>query len=49
MSEEEAHRTVERGSYYAILPMLPELRRRDIKPSGLAKEYSSADDVMSFD
>jgi FlaA1/EpsC-like NDP-sugar epimerase len=49
VSEEEAHRTVERGSYYAILPMLPELRRRDITPSGLAKEYSSADDVMSLD
>jgi len=49
VSEEEAHRTVERGAYYAILPMLPELRRRDITPAGLAKEYSSADDVMSLD
>jgi hypothetical protein len=29
--------------------MLPELRRRDITPAGLAKEYSSADDVMSLD
>jgi FlaA1/EpsC-like NDP-sugar epimerase len=47
VSEEEAHRTVERGSYYAILPMLPELRRADIVPAGLAKEYSSADDVMT--
>lgn len=49
VSEEEAHRTVERGAYYAILPMLPELRRRDVTPAGLAKEYSSADDVMSLD
>jgi UDP-glucose 4-epimerase len=49
VSEEEAHRTVERGAYYAILPMLPELRRRDATPGGLAKEYSSADDVMSLD
>jgi FlaA1/EpsC-like NDP-sugar epimerase len=49
VSEEEAHRTVERGAYYAILPMLPELRRREVTPAGLAKEYSSADDVMSLD
>ena len=26
VSEEEAHRTIERGNYYAILPVLPELR-----------------------
>jgi FlaA1/EpsC-like NDP-sugar epimerase len=49
VSEEEAHRTVERGAYYAILPMLPELRRAEIVPAGLSKEYSSADDVMSLE
>ena len=26
VSEEEAYRTVERGQYYGILPMLPEVR-----------------------
>ncbi|MFZ0521848.1 MAG: polysaccharide biosynthesis protein [Candidatus Acidiferrales bacterium] len=49
VSEEEAHRTLERGPYYAILPMLPELRRHAIVPAGLSKEYSSADDVMSLE
>jgi UDP-glucose 4-epimerase len=49
VSEEEAHRTVERGAYYAILPMLPELRRAEIVPAGLEKEYSSADDVMTLE
>ncbi len=46
VSEEECHRTVDRGSYYAILPMLLELR--DDQPAGaaLTGEYSSADDVM---
>ena len=30
VSEEEAYRTIERGNYYVILPMLPELQRDDI-------------------
>jgi len=46
ISEEEAPRAVERGRYYAILPMLPELRSGDEKAAPLAREYSSADDVM---
>lgn len=46
VSEEERYRTVERGNYYVILPILPELRSSDevIKP--LADEYSSAHHVM---
>jgi UDP-glucose 4-epimerase len=45
VSEEEAHRTVARGDYYVILPILPELR--DGEPSAvLGKEFSSADAVM---
>ncbi len=46
ISEEEAHHTVERNSYYVITPMLPELRSscEDARP--LAREYSSADDVL---
>lgn len=49
VSEEEAHRTVERGPYYAILPMLPELRTNGSKATSLAKEYSSADDLMNLE
>jgi FlaA1/EpsC-like NDP-sugar epimerase len=49
VSEEEAHRTVERGVYYAILPMLPELRATTNGVAGLVKEYSSADDVMTLE
>jgi FlaA1/EpsC-like NDP-sugar epimerase len=46
ISEEECHRTVERGRYYAILPILPEVQNgKQIKPA-LANEYSSADSVM---
>ncbi len=49
VSEEEAHRTVDRGKYYAILPILPEIARTDeIKPA-LTKEYCSADTIMSLE
>src|SRR4029077_6855757 len=41
VSEEECFRTVERGDYYVILPVLPELRNeQDIAPA-LTNEYSS--------
>jgi UDP-glucose 4-epimerase len=46
ISEEEAPRAVDRGKYYAILPMLPELRSGDEASAGLKKEYSSGDSVM---
>jgi UDP-glucose 4-epimerase len=49
VSEEEAHRTVEDGRYYVILPMLPELRVGRIGFATLVKEYSSAESVMSLD
>ena len=50
VSEEEAHRTVDRGDYYAILPMLPgDCAARRPKPPCLTKEYSSADNVMSLE
>jgi FlaA1/EpsC-like NDP-sugar epimerase len=42
VSEEERYRTVERGEYYVICPMLPELRRTSIDQPPLAGEYSSA-------
>ena len=43
VSEEECHRTIERGDYYVILPMLPELRRRRRRTPALTSEYSSSD------
>ena len=46
VSEEEAHRTVERGKYYVILPMLPELCKSQGDGS-LRREYSSNDEVMT--
>ena len=46
VSEEECHRTVDRGRYYAILPMLLELRDGQPVPEALAAEYSSGQDPM---
>ncbi|HVF45543.1 MAG TPA: polysaccharide biosynthesis protein [Pyrinomonadaceae bacterium] len=47
VSEEEAYRTVGRGDYYVIRPMLPELLDEDEKGETLGREYSSADDLMT--
>ena len=49
VSEEEAHHCVARGDYFAILPMLPELRK-DAKPekNALNGEFSSADTVLDL-
>lgn len=47
VSEEEGHRTVERGDYYAILPMLPELRKSELEGRPLGHEFSSSDNLMS--
>jgi UDP-glucose 4-epimerase len=49
VSDEEAHRTVDRGDYYAILPMLPELLGKETESPCLTKEYSSADNVMTLE
>jgi UDP-glucose 4-epimerase len=46
VSEEECHRTVDRGRYYAILPMLLELREGEAPAEALEHEYSSGHDVM---
>jgi FlaA1/EpsC-like NDP-sugar epimerase len=46
ISEEECHRSVDRGSYYAILPMLPELNDGKEYTAALQAEFSSADNVM---
>ena len=47
VSEEEAHRTFARGSYYVIAPILPELRHAGQEGETIEREYSSADHVMS--
>lgn len=47
VSEEECFRTFERGDYYVILPVLPELRvDGDITPA-LTNEYSSRDNNLT--
>ncbi len=47
VSEEEIYRTVERGNYYVILPVLPELQTGPDEPRSLTHEYSSADGLMT--
>jgi len=42
VSEEECHRSVERGGYYVICPMLPELRRQPLDVPARTEEYSSS-------
>jgi FlaA1/EpsC-like NDP-sugar epimerase len=49
VSEEEGYRTFERGDYYVIQPMLPELVAAPNPGKPLGREYSSSDDVMSRD
>ncbi len=47
ISEEECHRSIERGSFYAIRPILPELDHdKDSKPV-FTTEYSSAMNLLS--
>ncbi len=50
VSEEECHRTIVRGDYYAILPILPELVVHPDQKEGpaLRKEFSSGDDVLDL-
>jgi len=47
VSDEERHRTVDRGSYYAIMPILPELRTEADPRICLDEEYSSSRDLMN--
>jgi len=50
VSEEEANHCTQRGEYYAIFSMLPELSNSKKKePYALTKEYSSADYVLDLD
>ncbi len=49
VSEEECYRTVARENYYAIQPVLPELRSEESKERPLKKEYSSGDHTVDLD
>ncbi len=51
VSEEECYRTLERGEYYVIRPMLPELQSaaKDTTIPALQSEYSSADITLDAD
>ncbi len=49
ISEEEAYRTVDRGKWYAIRSMLPEVCGDGSGDGSLEKEYSSADNIMTLE
>ena len=50
VSEEERYRTIERGNYYVIGSILPEIHEQEkISKMVLTDEYSSAHDVMTRD
>lgn len=49
ISEEELSRTVDRGRWYAIRPMLPEIAGDAPFTPCLEKEYSSGDNVLSLE
>ena len=49
ISEEELFRSIKRGNYYVILPILPELRKEAVETPVLDREYSSFDDILSMD
>jgi len=46
ISEEEIPRTIKRGDYYVICPVLPKIRRVTIEKLVLDREFSSADYFM---
>jgi FlaA1/EpsC-like NDP-sugar epimerase len=49
VSEEEAPRTILRGHWYAIRPMLPELALKSSELPALHNEFSSENCVMNYD
>lgn len=46
VSEEESHRTIKRGDYYVIQPILPELCSTERTKTTIGHEYSSNDNIM---
>jgi UDP-glucose 4-epimerase len=49
ISDEESHRTIERGNFYAIMPILPELGSDEPIKACLTGEYSSANVLMNYE
>jgi UDP-glucose 4-epimerase len=49
VSEEECFRTLDAGDYFAIRPMLPELRADGGNEPALTSEYSSRDTTLGVD
>jgi UDP-glucose 4-epimerase len=49
VSEEEIYRTVERGQYYAIRSILPEVCKGAPPAPALTREFTSADDLMTYE
>lgn len=49
VSEEECFRTIERGDYYVILPVLPEIRQEGDFRQALESEYSSKNENISVE
>jgi FlaA1/EpsC-like NDP-sugar epimerase len=49
ISEEEVARTQQRGDYFAVRPMLPELAAETVAQRAFEFEYSSADHVLDVD
>ena len=49
ISEEEVFRTIQRGDQYVIEAILPELRLQASAPPALEGEYSSADNLLSYE
>jgi len=49
VSDEEAWHTLDKGKYYAIKSMLPELNKKSKNKKTLTKEYSSKDFLMNLD
>ena len=48
-SEEECHRSIERGNYYVIRPILPEIDSEASSKAVLSDEYSSGSNVLSVE
>jgi len=48
ISPEEGFRAYDRGDFYAVAPMLPELQRQENTPA-YGKSYGSGDSVMSYE
>jgi FlaA1/EpsC-like NDP-sugar epimerase len=49
ISEEECYRTIERGDYYVVCPVLPELRSVPTPRQALDREYSSVENCLALD